>query len=166
MKCAFDRRRTLGPRAYEPKALNARHHEILRLSLLGLSHVEIAKKLSCTPATVSNAVNSGLGRAQSGVLSAAADYNAIQVAKSIRELAPGAIKAIGELIESEDVPSAVRLRAAVDVLDRAGFAAPKNVNVSSTSVHLTGDDLEHLKREALARAASAGVVIDVSQQAD
>ena len=63
---------------------------------------------------------------------------------------------------NEEMPANVRLSAAKDILDRAGYAAPKQVNVSSTTLTLTGDDLEGLKAIALQRAQANGMVIDVS----
>lgn len=158
----YDRRRNLSGRAYQPKQLNERHHEILRLAMLGYSNVEIAERLSCTPATVSTVRNSGLGRQQTSLLRAEADHAAVETAKRIRELAPDAIEAIKEIMLDVDMPAHVRLSAARDVLDRAGYAAPKQVNVSSTTLNLTGDDLDGLKAIALQRAQSNGMVIDVT----
>lgn len=157
----FDRRRTDTPRAYEPKTLNARHHEILRLSLLGFSNKEIADKLGCTPATVSNTLNSGLGREHSAILRAEADASALETAKRIREISPKAIELIERLITDDEAPANVRLRAAQDALDRAGFAPVKNVNVSSMNVTLSGSDLDALKETALQRARMNGIVVDV-----
>ncbi len=158
----YDRRRTQSPRAYEPKSLNARHHRILQLSLLGYSHKQIAESLGCTPATVSTVVNSGLGRAQSALLRAEADFNAVETAKEIRALAPRAIKLISDVLEDESVSAAVRLRAAQDALDRAGFAPVKTTNVNQVSVSLSSSDLDTLKEQALARAQANGLVLDVT----
>lgn len=159
---SYDRRRNLSGRKYQPKQLNEKHHEILRLAMLGYSNVEIAERLSCTPATVSIVRNSGLGRQQASLLKAEADHSALETAKRIRELAPDAIEAIQQIMMNEELPANVRLSAAKDVLDRAGYAAPKQVNVSSTTLNLTGDDLEGLKAIALQRAQANGMVIDVS----
>lgn len=149
-------------RAYEPKQLNARHHEILRLNLLGMSNIDIAKQLGCTPATVSTVLNSRLGKVQATVFKEGADADAMQVAKRIRELAPKAVALMNEIIENEDMPSAVRLRAAQDMLDRAGFAPTKQVSVNATQINLSGQDLEKLKQIALDRARHNGIVIDVT----
>lgn len=161
---SHDRRRNLSGRRYQPKQLNERHHEILRLAMLGYSNTEIAARLSCTPATVSIVRNSGLGRQQTSLLRAEADHSALETAKRIRELAPDALEAVREIMMNEDMPANVRLSAAKDVLDRAGFAATKQVKVSSTNVHLTGDDLDSLKTIALERAQMNGLVIDVSPE--
>lgn len=159
---SFDRRRNPSGRKYQPKHLNEKHHEILRLAMLGYTNVQIAERLSCTPATVSTVRNSGLGRQQAMLLKAEADHAALETAKRIRELAPNAIEAIQQLMSNEEVPSHVRLSAAKDILDRAGYAAPKQVNVSSTNLTLSGEDLEGLKAIALQRARANGLVIDVS----
>lgn len=159
-----DRRRAQAGRKYQPKELNAKHHEILRLALLGYSNVQIAERLNCTPATVSTVRNSGLGRQQASLLKAEADHSAIETAKRMRELAPNAIETINQIMANEELPAAVRLNAAKDVLDRAGFAAPKQVQVNSTSLTLTGDDLEGLKAVALQRAQMNGLVIDVTPE--
>lgn len=161
---SYDRRRNLSGRKYQPKQLNEKHHEILRLAMLGYSNVDIAKRLSCTPATVSTVRNSGLGRMQASLLKAEADHSAIETAKRIRELAPDALEAIQMLMRDEEAPAHVRLSAAKDLLDRAGYAAPKQVNVSSTHVSLSGEDLEGLKAIALQRAQMNGLVIDVTPE--
>lgn len=158
----YDRRRNLSGRRYQPKQLNEKHHEILRLAMLGYSNVDIAERLSCTPATVSIVRNSGLGKQHASLLRAEADYSALETAKRIRELAPDAIEAIQQIMMDDEMPANVRLSAAKDILDRAGYGAPKQVNVSSTTLNLTGDDLEGLKAIALQRAQANGMVIDIS----
>lgn len=158
----YDRRRNLSGRKYQPKQLNEKHHEILRLAMLGYSNVDIAERLSCTPATVSIVRNSGLGKQHASLLRAEADYSALETAKRIRELAPDAIEAIQQIMMNDEMPANVRLSAAKDILDRAGYGAPKQVNVSSTTLNLTGDDLEGLKAVALQRAQANGMVIDIS----
>lgn len=147
-------------RRYQPKKLNERHHNILRLHLLGYSNKQIAERLGCTPASVSIAVNSNLGRLQAGLMRAEVDNGAIEAAKRIRALAPKAIDVIEETMSDEEVPYAVRLRAAQDALDRAGFGAVKRVDTRSMSVSLSSDDLEELKASALARARENGLVVD------
>lgn len=156
----LDGRRNPYGRRYQPKKLNERHHNILRLHLLGYSNKEIADRLGCTPTSVSIAVNSNLGRIQASLMRAEVDNGAIEAAKRIRALAPKAIDVIEETMANEDVPAAVRLRAAQDALDRAGFGAVKRVDMRSTSVSLSSDDLEELKNSALARARENGLVVD------
>lgn len=157
----FDKRRSSSSRLYEPKQLNSRHHEILRMNMLGYSNVDIAKMLGCSLATVSTAINSQLGREHAALLKSEADYSAVETAKKIRELAPRALAILSEVLENSETPAAVRARVAQDLLDRGGYAPVKSVSMTSTSIQLTGNDLENLKSQALLRAKQNDIVIDV-----
>lgn len=155
-----DHRRIDGPRQYQPAALNERHRNILRLYALGYTIRDIASRLSCTPATVSNIVNSNLGRLHTDILRKGIDEAAMEAAKRVRALAPAALSVIEEILDDPSVPSAVRLRAAQDALDRAGFAAVKKMDVHTTSLSLTADDLATIKAQAMSRAAQNGMSED------
>lgn len=148
-------------RRYDAKKLTELHHNILRLHMLGYKGREIAEKLGCSTMTVSNALNSSLGRFQTSIIRAELDGTAVEAAKQIRQLAPKAIRLIEEVMDDDEAPISVRLRAAQDALDRAGFAAVKKVDMRNTSVSLTKDDLESLKQAALERAQASGLVVDV-----
>lgn len=150
-------------RKYQPKKLSERYHRILRLNLLGYKEVDIARALGVSKLTVSTAINSNLGRYQTSILRAECDGSAVEAAKRIREIAPKAIRLIEEIIESEDAPTSVRLRAAQDALDRAGFGAVKKVDMRTTSISLTPDDLENLKQTALERAKASGLIVEANE---
>ncbi len=156
-----DARRTAVSRKYEPKQLNPLHHEILRRLVLGESHRDIAIALNCTPATVSNAANCGLGRDKLNYMSGAADVSAVEVAQKIRETAPKALAVIQTIIEDEEANYALRFKAATDILDRAGHGAVKKVDIKKSAMELSVDELEQLKQEALSRLFQTGVIIDV-----
>lgn len=158
----IDQRRSSMPRKYEPKQLNPLHHEILRRLLLGDSHKEIAEVLGCTVATVSNAANSGLGRDKLSVMTAVADMNSVEIAQQIRETAPKALAVIQEILESDTANYATKFRAAVDILDRAGHAPIKKIDIRRSATELSLDELETLKSQAIERAQQAGICIDVT----
>ena len=155
-----DQRRSNLPRTYEPKQLNPLHHEILRRALLGDSHKEIATALGCTVATVSNAVNSGLGRDKLQTMTAVADINSVELAQQIRETAPKALAVIQEILESESANYATKFRAATDILDRAGHGAVKKVDIRRSATELSMDELDRLKHEAIERMRKTGMCID------
>lgn len=145
----------------EPAQLNARHHQILRFHLLGWKNKDIAAHLGVSLMTVTTVVNSSLGRLKTQVMTAELDHTAMEAARRIRQLAPQAVQMVEEIMNSDEAPMAIRLSAAKDLLDRAGLAAPKKVDVNSTSVSLSASDLENLKAAALQRAAANGLLIDV-----
>lgn len=147
---------------YEPEKLNSRHHQILRLNLLGWKNKDIAERLGVSLVTVTTVVNSSLGRLKTQCMHAELDHTAMEAARQIRRLAPQAVQTVEEIMGDASAPMAVRLSAARDLLDRAGFAAPKKVDINSTSVSLSAADLESLKEAALLRAEANGVLIDVS----
>ena len=161
MSIQQDQRRSELPRKYEPKNLNPLHHEILRRALLGDSHKEIAEALNCTVATVSNAVNSGLGRDKLSIMTAVADMNNMEIAQRIRETAPKALAMIQEILESDTTSYGLKFKAAVDILDRAGHAPVKKLDVRKSATELSEDELEALKIQAINRAKQAGICIDV-----
>lgn len=157
---AVDNRRSTLPRTYEPKQLNPLHHEILRRALLGDSHRDIATALDCTVATVSNAVNSGLGRDKLRTMTAVADINSVELAQQIRETAPKALAVIQEILDSDSANYATKFRAATDILDRAGHAAVKKVEVRRSATELSAEELDRLKQEAVDRLRATGMCVD------
>lgn len=135
----------------------------MRLHALGYSQKEIAERLGCTPATVGNVVNSSLGQLHTGIIRKGIDEASMEAAKRVRALAPAALDVIEDILASSDVPSAVRLRAAQDALDRAGFGAVRKMDVHTTSLSLTSDDLAAIKADALSRAMKNGLNKEIPQ---
>lgn len=160
MTANLDKRRSALPRTYEPKQLNPLHHEILRRALLGDSHKDIATALDCTVATVSNAVNSGLGRDKLQTMTAVADINSVELAQQIRETAPKALAIIQEILDSDTANYATKFRAATDILDRAGHGAVKKVDIRKSATELSIEELERLKYDAIDRMRKTGMCID------
>lgn len=148
---------------YQPVKMSDRHHRIMRLHLLGYSGREIAVMLGMSESRVSIVLNSNLGRCQAAIMRAEADTSAIETARRIREVAPKALQVIEDILADDSVPSSVRLRAAQDALDRAGHGAVKKLDVRSTSVSLSSDELEDIKSAALARAKANGLIVDMPE---
>ena len=48
-----------------------------------------------------------------------------QIDLYLRDLVPGALNALRQLVESKETPPATRLAAVKDILDRVGFVPPK-----------------------------------------
>lgn len=146
-----------GRRKYQIQKLWPLQKEISRRQLLGQKSVEIARDLNISTATICNSANGILGSVRREELELARDADCVQVARQIRELAPLALQVVRELMENENglVQPVVRLSAAKDTLDRAGFAAPTKVNIQSQHLFLTASDLAEIKQ----RARDAGVCV-------
>lgn len=149
-------------RAYEPKKLSERHRNVLRLYALGYTIDEIAKKLNYTKAAVGYVVNSKAGQFHTELIRNKVDEEIFDAAKRVRKLAPMALDVIEDILSDSEVPSAVRLRAAQDALDRAGYGAVKKMDIRSTSLSLTPNDLDEIKMQALSRAMGSGVELPSS----
>jgi len=129
------------------------HREIVRRLVIGQRPSEIARALGLSVRQVSAIKNSEVVRRFIDMLQTRRDEAAVDIRRQIEELAPQAVEVLREAMESEESPWAIRVRAAMDVLDRAGHSAPKRHH------HLhgvfTAQDLEEIKR----RARQAGVLV-------
>lgn len=131
------------------------HQEVMRLAVTGMKQSDIAKELGVTEAMVSYTLNSPVVKRQMSIMRSARDVDAVDVAKRIQEIAPKAIDTLEELLlEGNDT---IKLRAATDILDRAGHAAVKTLRTESLAIHLNKDDLDEIKR----RAREIGLCVDI-----
>jgi len=124
------------------------HHEICRLALLGMKHVEIAKTLGITPATVGNTLGSELVKKQMMILRGARDASSVDVAKKIQEMLPEALEVLETILKNENASPSVRTNIAQDLLDRGGHGAPKVIETRGFMAHLSGEDIERIKQRA------------------
>lgn len=149
-------RPTSGDRKYTVENIWDVHREVMRLAVTGMKSVDIAAALGVTEAMVSYTINSPICKRQLDNMRAARDIDAVSVAKRIQEIAPRAVEVLEGLLE--DGNDAIKLRAATDVLDRAGHAAVRTLRTESLSLHLNKDDIDDIK----ARARSIGLCVDTT----
>lgn len=135
------------------------HHEIVRLALIGMKQVDIAAHLGCTPVMVSYTLKSPIVKRQMDLLQAARNTDAVDVAKEIKAMAPKALEVLKGLMDSE-MPN-VRLKAATDVLDRAGHGAIKMVQTANVHAFLTAEELDAMKKNAREVGLLVDSVIDL-----
>lgn len=160
-------RRITGPvrKVHDFSNLNEKQHEILNLTSLGLNRQQIAQAMEVTPQTVSNVTNSSLGKEKLSLLRGTRDANTLDTLERIQGLTEKALDVYDEIFEEDGVPRNLKLHAAKDVLDRAGFGAVKKIDLRSISGRLSEEDIKELKeRGELARqlAAKRREVIDVN----
>jgi predicted transcriptional regulator len=154
-----------GERKYEIQNIWDTHREIMRLLVTGMHHIDIARQMGVTQATVSNVANSAICKRQMNLMRDAADLDAVDVAKRIQEIAPIALQTLEELLcEGNET---TRFKTATDLLDRAGHAAVRTLRTESLSVHLTKDDIADIKNRAkqIGLCTNPEDVIDIEGQA-
>ena len=78
----------------------------------------------------------------------AADMEAVNIMEDIKKLAPVAVARLEELLSNQDTDPRLVATVAHDILDRAGFGAPKLITGQFTHAHLTKEDIEELKARA------------------
>ena len=135
-------------RKYQIQTIWDTHHEICRLALLGMKHVEIASTLGVTPATVSYTLNSELVKKQLMIMRGARDASSVDVAKRIQEMLPEALEVLDTILKNENASASVRTNIAQDLLDRGGHGAPKVIETRGFMAHLSGEDIERIKQRA------------------
>lgn len=139
---------------YEIEQMWSLHHEICRLALIGMKHVDIANHLQISPVTVSYVMRSSIVKRQMEQLKAVRDIDAIDIAKEIQAIAPKAVAKLDELISCGN--TAIEFKAAADILDRAGHAAVRTMRTENIHAHFNADEIADIKK----RAKEVGLLTD------
>ena len=145
---------------YQIQRMTQRHHEVVRLAVLGHTQNDISSITGFTPSSVSLILNNRMVKDKLAFLRAQKDAASVDVMCAIRELAPKCVDILNEIMENEGSPAGVRLGAAKDLLDRAGYAAPKVIQSQSVTTHLTYDEIRQIKERALSYGMADGTIID------
>jgi len=149
-----------GNRKYSLQRLQSVHMEILRRHFVGQKSCEIAKDLGISEVTVSYTINNPLAQEVLENLQAGADASAADVQGRIKELAVDAVEVLEEMM-TPIAPPALRLRAATDVLDRAGHGAVKKVEGRVVHGMFTAEELAAIVARAKGLPASQEVPCEV-----
>jgi hypothetical protein len=137
--------------AYEIQKVWDRHHNMKRLAILGLSNRQIARACGVSEVTVNNVLSSPLMRQQLELMQAAADVETLDVNAKLQRMAEKAVDLLDKAMSDEQAPLGLRAKIAMDALDRSGH--PKHTAISGSIVHahLTKDDIDAIKEEAIKR---------------
>src|SRR4030067_128438 len=155
----IDNRRTDRSQTYDIKQLWQRSHEILGLALQGLKQVEIAKILNISPVTVSNTLNSTLGKEKLSVLRGERDEHYIQVSEEIKKLTIKALNTYHQLFDNPTIDAKMKKETADTItLDIAGMRAPTKVDSRTLHAHATLEEIEEFKRRGLEAARESGML--------
>jgi len=159
---SFDNRRALpGERkTYDIKQLWQRNHEILRLALIGMKSVEIARVLSIAPVTVSNTINSELGRKKLSLLRKKRDEDIVDVAVEVTKMLPKALETYEKILDGGEISKLQKETADTLVMDIGGHRAPTKIQSESAHLYLTPEDIKEFKERGIAAARASGMIAD------
>jgi predicted transcriptional regulator len=161
-----DDRRSDRCHTYDIKQLWQRSHEILGLALQGMKQVEIAKILNISPVTVSNTLNSTLGKEKLAGMRAARDEEYIDINEKVKELTIRSLNVYEELLQPTIDPRMKKETADTVVLDIAGMRAPVKIRSESLNATASLEEIEDFKKRGIEAARDAGLLIEVKQKPD
>ena len=161
-----DKRRALpGERkTYDIKQLWQRNHEILRMALIGMKAPQIADILMIHPQTVSNTINSELGRKKLSVMRSDRDEDIVNIAKDVAKMYPAALQTYKDILNGTCKSKLMKETADTLVMDIGGHRAA--LKTESAALHLTLSDIEEFKKRGLKAAKASGMVVDVKEVND
>jgi predicted transcriptional regulator len=119
---------------FEPKSLQPRHRNIMRLQLANFNKKEIAEMVGLSEAAVGYITNSDIYKSELSKLEQEINTKlvdeALDVRKEISALSKKAILELKAILYNESANPKLKADVAFDILDRDGFAAPEERRVT------------------------------------
>ena len=137
-----------------------RNHEILRLAIVGLKSTEIAEILGIHKQTVSNTINSDLGKQKLSTMRKERDESAIDVVKEVAKMYPKALSIYNRILDGDDVTKMQKDTADTVVMDIGGHRAPAKTQSQGGFLHMTPADIESFKKRGIEAAKISGLIVD------
>jgi predicted transcriptional regulator len=154
-----DNRRNPDRKSYDIKQLWQRSHEILGMALTGMKGTEIAQILNISEATVSNTLNSSLGRQKLSSMRQDKDQEYKKINERVLELTHKALNVYEEIFNSPSPDLELKKSTADTIaLDIAGMRAPVKTETKSLHAHATLDEIEDFKRRGIEAARESGLL--------
>jgi DNA-binding CsgD family transcriptional regulator len=156
-------------KTYQIKQLWQRSHEIVNLAALGYKNEDIALILNVHPGTVSNTLNSDLGKVKLAEVRKGRDDDAKKLSEKIRVLRDKALNVYNEIFDDESGESTLKDKKAVAdtvALDLAGLRSPTKVQGVHANIQLTPEELEGFKQRGIEAAKEEGIVINVETESE
>jgi len=137
-----------------------RNHEILRLAIVGMKSTQIAEILGIHKQTVSNTINSDLGREKLSLMRKERDEKAIDVVKEVAKMFPKALAIYNKVLDGEDVTKMQKDTADTVVMDIGGHRAPAKTQSQGGFLHMTPADIDEFKKRGIEAAKISGLIVD------
>ncbi len=138
--------------------LTAKHHEALRMAVLGYEHKEIAKTTGIGYSTLTYLLRSPVALEQLDFLRGAKDQETYDVAQQIKEFLPECVKVLTNVVTNPDAHDALRSKNALALLAIGGHGPTRNLRVNSSTLDV--NDLIRIKQRAIEMGLQSGTVID------
>lgn len=150
-------------KTYDIKQLWQRNHEIINLVARGIDHNDVAEILGVTPATVSNTVNSELGKRKLSEIRLSRDEEAKKTTRKIREITNKALDTYNKLFDQgNDLSTKDKGNFALEFLkEMSGYRAPTKVQAHHVHTPLTAEELAEFKQRGIKAARESGLIIDL-----
>lgn len=140
------------------EAINARHHEVARMVVLGFKDIDIAKILGVSTRMVQYTKASPKIKEQMHYLMGAEDKKTVDVAVQIKEYAPKCLKVLQNIIDDDGASDHLRSKNALALMAIAGHSPTKQINVAHA--HLSVDQIDRIKERALQIGMDAGTIVE------
>lgn len=147
-------------KTYNIQQLWQRTHEIIALTLIGMKEVEVAKSLNIHPQTVSNTINSELGKKKLSEMREERDKSFTKVAEETARLFPLAMKTYERILEGEEKSKLQKETADTIVMDIGGYRAPTKTQSESVHAFLSKEDIEEFKKRGTEAAKASGMLVE------
>ena len=147
-------------KTYNIQQLWQRTHEIIALTLLGMKETEVAKTLNIHPQTVSNTINSDLGKKKLSELREERDKDFTKVSKEVSKLFPIAMKTYERILEGEEKSKLQKETADTILMDIGGYRAPTKLSSESVHTFLSKEDIEEFKKRGIEAAKASGMLVE------
>lgn len=159
-----DKRRSSERKTYDIKSLWQRNHEIINLAARGFKGTQIAEILNVHPQTVSNTLESELGRRKLSEIRLERDEEAKKVSEKIRVITNKALDTYHEIFDDKDGQVSLKDKGefATHFLNNmSGLKAPTRIQASHGHMILTPEELEAFKQRGLEAARASGMIVDM-----
>ena len=163
----IDNRRSGREGCHDIKQLWQRTHEILDMILTGMKGSEVARILGISPVTVSNAINSTLGRQKLAKMREERDGEFIKLNEEVRELTEKALATYHEVFDDESGKFTTNQKLKVTdtvALELSGLRAPTRIDSRSIHTIATLEEIEGFKSRGLKAAKESGMLIEVKNE--
>jgi len=153
-------------KTYDIQQLWQRTHEIIGLTLLGMKEVEVAKALNVHKQTVSNTINSELGKKKLSMMRKERDEDFTKIAEEVAKLFPLAMETYESILKGEEKSKLQKETADTVLMDIGGHRAPTKTQTESAHMFLTPSDIEEFKKRGKAAAKASGMLVEEIPEAE